>query len=166
MLQRLFFYLLYPAMILLTACQGYDFRINDKVVYTPDPLFSDFNAPDTALRTCLEQAISDESITAVQKMSSLNCSHAGIENLEGLGTFEGIKALRLSSNQIRNLVEISRLFDLEEAYLDNNQIIDPVPLTRLESLRHLDLSGNPALQCPRSGSFKQLETLILPQHCR
>ena len=99
-------------------------------------------------------------------MSSLNCSHAGIEDLEGLGTFAGIRALRLSSNQILNLVEISRLFDLEEVYLDNNRIIDPVPLTRLESLRHLDLSGNPSLQCPRSGSFKQIETLILPQHCR
>ena len=115
MLQRLFFYLLLPAMVMLTACQGYDFRVNDKVVYTPDPLFSDFNAPDAALRACLEQAISDESITAAQKMSALNCSHAGIENLEGLGTFEGISALRLSSNKIRNLVEISRLFDLEEA---------------------------------------------------
>lgn len=166
MQQRLFFYLLSPALIMLAACQGYDFRINDKVVYTPDPLFSDFEAPDPALRACLEQAISDGSITAVQKMSSLNCSHAGIENLEGLGTFEGISALRLSSNNIRNLVEISRLLALEELYLDNNAIIDPVPLSRLAALRHLDLSGNSALQCPRSGSFEQLETLILPQHCR
>ena len=55
---------------------------------------------------------------------------------------------------------------LEELYLDNNVIIDPVPLSRLAALRHLDLSGNPALQCPRSGSFEQLDTLILPQHCR
>ena len=43
MLQRLFSYLLSPGLVMLAACQGYDFRINDKVVYTPDPLFSDFD---------------------------------------------------------------------------------------------------------------------------
>lgn len=154
------------ALIILTACQGYDFRVNDTVVYTPDPLFSDFEVPDQALRNCLEQAIEDGSITSVQGLSSLNCSHAGIESLEGLGAFESITALRLSNNNIRNLVEISRLTALQELYIDNNAVIDPVPLSRLGALRYLDLSGNPSLQCPRDGSFDQLETLVLPQHCR
>ena len=163
---RLCIYLAIPVLLGLVACQGYDFRINDKVVYTPVPLFSDFEVPDSALRTCLEQQIVDESLTTAAAMLSLNCSYAGIENLEGLGTFTGISALRLSSNQILNLLEIGKLLTLEELYLDNNAIVDPVPLYRLATLRHLDLSGNPDLQCPKTGSFAQLDTLILPQHCR
>ena len=91
---------------------------------------------------------------------------AVLESLEGLPAFTGLKALRLSSNQIRNLVELNRISTLETLYLDNNKIIDPVPLYKLPALRHVDLSGNPALQCPRPGSFAQVATVILPQHCR
>ena len=85
--------------------------------------------------------------------------------MEGLATFNGLIALRLSSNQVRNLVEINKLAALEVLYLDDNQVIDPVPLYALRALRYLDLSGNQALQCPKEGNLEQLETLVLPKHC-
>ena len=154
------------ALVLLAACENYDFKVNERVVYSPTPLFKGFNTPDEALHNCLEQAIADNGIRAAGELSALNCSHAGIEILDGLATFTGTKTLKLSSNNIRNLVELGQLTLLEELYLDNNQVVDPVPLYQLPALRFVDLSGNPDLQCPRIGAFATLESVVLPGHCR
>lgn len=165
MLNRLFDSLVCLTLLFLTACQGYDFKVNDKVVYSPAPLFSDFTVADEALQQCLEQAIIDGSVSAPEQLSTLNCSNAGIESLEGLSRFPGIKALRLSSNNIRNLVELNKLLALEDLYLDQNRVVDPVPLYSLQKLRHIDLSGNASLQCPRGERLDRIETVILPVHC-
>lgn len=165
MMHRLVVCFVVPALLLLGACQGYDFKVNDKVIYSPT-LFRNFTTPDPGLTSCLEQAIKDAAVTEGQQLTVLDCSFAGIEDLEGLSVFTGLKALRLSANQIRNLVELNRITTLEALYLDDNKIIDPVPLYQLPALRHLDLSGNSALQCPRPGNFSKVTTLILPQHCR
>jgi Leucine-rich repeat (LRR) protein len=152
--------------LLLGACQGYDFKVNEKVVYAPKPLFRDYTTPDPGLSSCLGQAISDGTITEARQLTTLDCSFAGIENLDGLSVFSGLVTLRLSSNKIRNLVELNNIVTLETLHLDNNLIIDPVPLDQLASLREVDLSGNPALQCPRPGSLAQVTNVVLPQHCR
>lgn len=166
MLRRLCYVLIVPALLLVGACQGYDVTLNEKVVYSPKPLFRDYTTPDPGLRTCLEQAINDGVITNAQQLTRLDCSFAGIEDLEGLAVFTSLTELRLSANKVRNLVEVGKLADLEALYLDDNQVIDPVPLDQLLALRHLDLSGNPALQCPRPGTLAQVTTLVLPKHCR
>jgi Leucine-rich repeat (LRR) protein len=152
-------------LVLLSACESYDFKVNDKVVYSPHPLFNDFEVPDEALRACLEQAIADGGISAGTQLSILNCNHAGIEDLDGIASFPGIKVLSLSSNNIRNLVEISTITTLEELYLNDNRIIDPVPLYQLDHLNTIDLSANPGLQCPNKAGFARVETVILPDHC-
>lgn len=152
-------------LVPLSACESYDFKVNDKVVYSPQPLFSDFEVPDEALRGCLEQAIADGGISAGTQLSILNCSHAGIEDLDGIASFPGIVVLSLSSNNIRNLVEISTITTLEELYLDDNRIIDPVPLYQLEHLNTIDLSANPGLQCPDKGGFARVKNVTLPDHC-
>lgn len=157
--------LAFAVVALLSACQGYDYTINDKVVYSPNPLFRDFDLPDEALRTCVEQAIVDNRVSAPGQLAALNCSHAGIESLEGLAVFTGLVSLKLSDNNIRNLVELGQLKALRSVYLQNNAIVDPVPLAALPLLSTLDLSGNAALQCPRAGSFDRVETLTLPEHC-
>jgi Leucine-rich repeat (LRR) protein len=166
MMHRLVYCFLIPGLLLLGACQGYDFKVNDKVVYTPIPLFSDFTVPDPGLDSCLKQAINDGVITAADQLTTLDCSFAGIENLQGLATFTGLRALRLSANKVRNLVELSTITTLQELFLDDNQIVDPVPLYHLPTLRKVDLSGNATLQCPKPGSFAQVATVILPAHCR
>jgi len=164
MLHRLLHLFVISLLLVLGACQDLDFKVNDTVVYSPK-LFGDFHAPDPALSNCLKQTIRDQSVAQAQQLTSLDCSHAGIGDLEGLSTFTHLRALRLSANQVRNLVELNRLVTLEELHLDQNSIIDPVPLYQLPALRHLDLSGNPALQCPRPGSLDHVATVILPEHC-
>ncbi|MDH3992296.1 MAG: hypothetical protein OEV47_05270 [Gammaproteobacteria bacterium] len=163
---RIIYSLMYLGLLLLSGCESYDFTVNDKVVYTPQPLFKDFDTPDPALRACLEQAIADNKVTSASQLAALNCSHAGIGDLTGLASFTGLKFLRLSSNKVRNLVEIGAISGLEELYLDDNQIIDPVPLYPLPALRLLDLSGNSGLQCPRRDGLARVETVVLPRHCR
>lgn len=153
-------------LVLLCGCQNYDFTVNEKVVYSPRPLFSDYEVSDTALGACLEQAIMDGKVTAARELAVLNCAHAGISDLQGLATFTGITHLKLSANQIRNLHDLRALTALQELYLDDNEIVDPVPLYDLPGLRLLDLTGNGALQCPAQGALVTVESLALPEHCR
>ncbi|MEZ5503194.1 MAG: hypothetical protein R3E50_11310 [Halioglobus sp.] len=166
MLYRLVVWLLAMACLLLVACDNFDVKVNDRVVYSPTPLFSDFSTPDPGLTSCLRQAINDGVVTQAGQLTTLDCSFAGIENLDGLATFTGLTGLRLSANRIRNLVELNKLVSLQELYLDDNQIIDPVPLYALPALRQVDLSGNPGLQCPRPDSFAGTTQVVLPKHCR
>ena len=165
MLQRIPYFAVCSALFFISACSSYDFTVNDKLVYTPKPLFSDFEAPDRALYECLTQAIIDEKVTSANELKSLNCSHAGIENLQGLSTFTGLTQLKLSANKILNLHQITALTVLEELYLDDNLIVDPVPLYQLPALHILDLSGNTPLQCPADSAFSMLESVKLPDHC-
>ena len=151
--------------LLLAACQGYDIKVNDRVVYSPPPLFTGVDIADPALRACVEQAIVDQSVTTAADLVDLNCAHAGITDLGGLAVFTGLTRLRMSANGIRNLVELNRLGKLRELYLDDNRIIDPVPLYGLTALDQLDLSGNPDLQCPRDDALAGIKSLKLPNHC-
>jgi Leucine-rich repeat (LRR) protein len=166
MLHRLACCVVVAACSLLAACQGYDFTVNEKVVYTPVPLFRGFATPDKSLKDCLDRAINDGVITAADQLTDLDCSFAGIENLEGLAQFRELRTLRLSANKLDNVVELSKFNLLEELYLDDNQIVDPVPLYHLPTLRRLDLSGNNTLECPSAGSLAHVKTVTLPLHCR
>jgi Leucine-rich repeat (LRR) protein len=154
------------SLLLVAACSSYDFTINDKVVYTPDPLFTDFDVPDKALRTCIREAINDAKATNASELSSLSCAGAGIESLAGLSTFTELEQLTLSSNNIANISELAALTVLQVLYLDNNHIIDPVPLYQLPALRQVDLSDNPQLRCPSSGSLLRVSKVTLPGHCQ
>ena len=94
------------ALLLVGACSNYDFTVNDRVVYSPDPLFTDFDVPDKALRQCIEDAINANVVTSARELSSLSCTDAGIKTLAGLATFTELELLTLSSNAI---VDISDL---------------------------------------------------------
>ena len=150
----------------LVACQGYDVKINDKVVYSPPALLSDFPIEDSALRTCLEQAVIDASITDLEQLTALNCSHAGIASLSGLGEFYNLQLLKLDSNNIQNLVELSRLTALQAIDLSNNRVVDPAPLYSLGVLAEVKLEGNASLQCPKPDGFNERVVVTVPEHCR
>jgi hypothetical protein len=153
-------------LLFVAACGSYDFTFNDKVIYTPDPLFTDFEIPDEALRKCVREAINDSKATSASEVSSLSCSEAGIETLAGLSTFTELEELTLSSNNIVDISELAALTVLQVLYLDNNQIVDAVPLYQLPALNRLDLSSNPGLRCPASGSLLRVAQVSLPEHCR
>ena len=165
MFRHLQTYPLYLVLLLVTACESYDFTVNEKLVYTPKPLFSSFETPDTALQQCLEQAIIDAKVTSASELAALGCSHAGITNLEGLEIFTGISRLKLSSNNIRDITPLAALTILESLHLDDNKIIDTTPLLDLPALAELDLSGNSELLCPSDSSLMTLKKLLVPAHC-
>jgi internalin A len=152
--------------IFLAACENFDYTFNERVVFTTRELFRDFEVADAALHDCITQTIADSGISAAGQLTDLNCSNAGITDLDGLAQFNGLLRLRLSSNAVRNLVELQALVSLRELYLDDNRIVDPVPLYSLPALRFLELSRNPGLQCPASSGLLRVETVVLPAHCR
>ena len=166
MTHRLIFGITCLSLLLSVACSNYDYTFNDRVVYTPEPLFTDFDVPDNALRECIKQAINDNKVTVASQLSSIACTDAGIETLAGLATFTEIEQLTLSSNNIRDISEIEALTVLQFLYLDNNKVVDPVPLYELPALSLVDLSANPELRCPGSASLLRVATVTLPRHCR
>jgi len=153
------------ALLLLNACQQYDFSVNDKIVYTPHPLFSDFAAVDPALQDCLRSAIEDRKITQVTQLQELSCSGDGIEKLTGLAVFTGLRQLDLTDNAISDIAELASLGGLEEVYLNDNQIVDPLPLAGLQALDTVDLSDNKGLRCPDRQALLRVGRLRLPTHC-
>ena len=152
-------------MALSTGCSDFDFKVNDKVVFSPRPPFSDFEIADDALRVCVEQAIADNTITAAAQLQQLDCPGAGIETLDGLAIFTGITRLNLSSNRIGNLAELEALSTLQILELADNELVDPVPLFGLPALQQLNLEGNTRLQCPARTAFATVEKILLPAHC-
>lgn len=131
------------ALLLVGACADYEFSVNDKLVYTPLPLFSDYLLPDTSLQGCVRQTISDEKITRAELLQALNCSHAGIRSLEGLESFTELHTLNLG----------------------NNQLSDASPLNTLNKLQRVNLEGNPDLDCDSVDGSSDWTELRLPQHC-
>lgn len=153
-------------LLLLGACGNYDFSINDRLVYTPRPLFTDFDIPDPGLRKCVEKAIDDNLVTAASGLAGISCANAGISSLAGLSIFTQIEQLTLSGNSISDISALESLTVLQVLYLDDNEVVDAVPLYQLPALRLVDLSGNPGLRCPASGSLLRVESITLPRHCR
>ncbi len=155
------------AAIFLSACADYQFTVNDKVVYTPAPLFAEYDIPDPALRECVKQHVRDGSMTAAAQLSDLNCSHAGIKSLAGLETFHSLQRLKLSSNALSDLAPLAARSGLLELQLDGNQLRSLTPLRGLSELSYLSLLGNPALNCQEIAHFAEIPQLSLepPQHC-
>ena len=140
------------SMLLLAACGSYDFTFNDKVIYTPDPLFTDFDVPDKALRECIKEAINDAKASSASEVSSLSCTEAGVESLAGLSTFTELEQLTLSSNNIVNISELAALTVLQVLYLDNNQII--ARTFELKRLRKLQISTDLVQKNKKPAAYK------------
>ncbi|MEM8661257.1 MAG: hypothetical protein AAGF35_10260 [Pseudomonadota bacterium] len=157
---------LFLVIMLICGCSNYDFTVNDRVIYTPEPLFSDFSVADSALRDCLREAINDQKATSASDLSSLSCVQAGVESLAGLSTFTELESVTLSSNNIVDISPLGALTILQVAYLDNNKIIDAVPLYDLPALQLVDLTANPHLLCPDISSLLRVDDVRLPEHCR
>jgi Leucine-rich repeat (LRR) protein len=145
--------------------------LNDNVLYTPAPLFQDYQLEDRNLAECVQQTIEDKNITKAQQLNSLSCSYAGINSLVGLDQFPDIKELQLANNHIRNIETLGLLIRLEKISLANNQLISVHTLTELGHLKSLDLSGNTQINCDEinrlRATMKTTKAGILkrPAHC-
>lgn len=155
-------------LLIASSCSNlneYEITFNERKIYSPSALFTDYLIPDSGLATCIEQAIEDGQITSASGLELLNCSNAGIASLDGLSRFTALKGLKLTDNTLLNLVELSQLTELTELQLDGNRIVDVVPITRLPRLRRVTLSRNQNLQCTGLARFPDRVEIVRPGHC-
>ena len=157
-----------PAIVfslLCGACSDYEFRFNDTLVYTPQPLFTDFRTVDAALFDCLTQTIQDKKIVQAEDLQNLSCNHAGIESLSGLETFSQLELLHLNHNKVSTIHPLLDLDKLREVDLSKNRLEDVTALTNLPRLERVDLRGNPDLICPQTPGARSRTFISLPDHC-
>jgi Leucine-rich repeat (LRR) protein len=151
------------AALLLAGCADYAVTFNERTLYTPPALFSDFSLADEALGECVTQHIIDGKVTSAEALTLLDCSQAGIAELAGLEVFTGLTRVRLSGNAIEDITPLAAATALEVLLLADNRIGDAAPLFTMEALERLDLSGNDRLVCPSPPPA--IAELTLPGHC-
>ncbi|AFU98300.1 leucine-rich repeat domain-containing protein [Simiduia agarivorans] len=153
--------------VLLVACQGYEVSVNERQVYTPLPLFTQFRVADPNLQECIDQHIEDKQITRAIQLERLNCRHAGITQLAGIETFAGLQELDLSDNALQSATELGNLSRLTWLNLANNQLTSAAPLLTLLRLTDLDLTGNADLDCTDLKQLGQVQSvrMVRPGHC-
>lgn len=154
--------------LLVSACSKYQFTVNEKVVYTPAPLFTDFTTADLNLRNCLDQAIKDQAVTAPAQLTLLNCSNAGITSLRGLEIFTGLEHVNLAHNALQRAEALAAMAQLKTLILASNQLRKIPEILGKEHLQEVDLSNNPDLDC---ADIRQLSArfdgeLSAPQQCQ
>lgn len=162
-------FLTLAAVFSLSAC-NYSVSVNDKVVYTPAPLFSDYQIADTHLHRCVEQTIDDKKITNPKQLLLLNCSNAGIKTLAGLEVFDGLEELNLASNKLQSIDPLGKLTQLKVLILRENTLTDISPLLSLLRLAQVDLERNSDLACAdvRQLALNLKETdaeVLMPEQC-
>lgn len=154
-------------MAVLSGCGRYLVTLNEATLYTPPPLFLDFKMIDQALYTCIAEHVQQQKITQAEQLHSLNCSHANIQNLQGLWVFGELEELNLSNNQLNDLEELRSLQKLKRLDLSVNAISDISALFFLPDLEVLKLAGNPAINCAQIKKLSHYvkQPVAMPEHC-
>ncbi|MEM1111007.1 MAG: hypothetical protein AAGI11_03775 [Pseudomonadota bacterium] len=157
------------ALLLLTlslsACGPFDVSVNDRTVFTPRPLFKDYNIPDPALASCVGDAIASQLATSASELRSLVCRDAGVSSVAGLETFTALDRIDLRDNAIQDIGPLAAVSAVQTLLLSDNDIVNPVPLYRMTALAQLELEGNGRLLCPDRAALIGVEVLGLPRHC-
>ena len=153
--------------LLLNACSDYEVKFNERPIYTPKPIFTDYRIPDSALEACIEQTITDKRVSDSGDLRVLICTNAGITSLKGLSTFSHLEQLNLAHNAIIDVQALAALPQLRQLDLSFNSIQDSGPLTTLAYLEKLNLKGNAALDCDQAARLQSISNAIitLPKHC-
>jgi len=170
MIVRKSFQLCMLALASLSVGCGYAVSVNERVVYTPPSLFTDYKIADAVLAACVEQSIVDSNASKASDLKRLNCSSAGIESLAGLRVFSGIEELNLAENRLTDVSELGTLSQLKVLLLNSNTIASAAPLLTLLKLERVDLTGNPSLPCNDLAQLQrnyagQKLVLAVPAHC-
>jgi len=131
-----------------TACGSYDVSLNNQILYEPPLIITVKNISDVNLTSCINQTLLDEKITALNQLTRLSCTYAGITSLEGLQQFEKLKEINLSNNEVRDILAVFAM----------------------ENLDTLHISGNPELRCSQLASLKSNSPTDIfikpPSHCK
>lgn len=152
----------------LSGCSGYEYTLNDRVVYTPPPSPTIEGISDAALANCAQQALLDQGVSKPSMLKQLSCSHAGIADLGGIDQFTGLEKLNLSDNKLETIEPLRSLPHINELYLARNQLSSIAELRDFTSLVKLDVRENELLSCgeiePLLKIFSGLELSPL-DHC-
>lgn len=153
--------------LLLAACAGYEYKLNERTVFEGPRLFLDYAIADEALRECVAQAISDARVTTAEGLEDLNCSQAGIASLAGLEVFTGLRRIGLDGNAIGDLAPLHGLAKLELLHVRDNRIAALDERLCQGASKSIALAGNDALPC---GELEKLRAcgarlIDVPAHC-
>ena len=151
----------------LAGCMGYDYKLNERVVFQGPRLFVDYAIADEHLRACVAQAISDNRITRPEALEDLNCSQAGITSLAGLEVFTGLRRLGLDGNAISELAPLYPLRQLELLQLRGNRIAALDARLCQGAAKRIALAGNEALACADIAKLQACGARLIdvPAHC-
>lgn len=133
-------------LLMLTACNRYQITLNDQPVYTPPALFTSYSIEDSALATCVSQAIVDQNVRKADQLTQLDCSFAGVEGVSGLEVFTGLKRINLSNNQLQELSSLFFLDELTLVNLENNPGLSCAEIEKLQSTLESSVIGGAGCQ--------------------
>lgn len=155
------------ALLGLAGCQGYSFTLNERTLFEPPGLFTDYAIEDRALAACVQQAIEDGGITRAEQLEDLNCSRAGIESLAGLEQFGQLKRLGLDGNAIRDLAPLAGLRQLALLQLRDNRLRGLQPAMCAAPAKTIALAGNDAFACADLERLRACGATLsdVPAHC-
>jgi len=153
--------------MLMAGCQGYSYTLNDREVFSPPRLFSEYQLADRALQDCVQQAIEDQSITEPGQLKDLNCSKAGISSLAGIATFPALVRLGLDGNALSSVAPLAALRNLELLQLRDNRLGGFEPALCGKPGRKLALAGNSTFRCEDLERLRTCgaELIDQPSHC-
>ncbi len=154
----------------LWACSTYEVSLNNQVLYTPPPLYSDYKISDLALSDCVKSTIQEQQIVKPEQLEELLCPPGNIKSLSDLRYFTNIKKLGVANNDIESLQGLEQLKELQRLDVSGNNIRQVLELNILTKLVYLDLRKNSQLICePIKGELlldrKGQSNHFLPQHC-
>ncbi|WP_096087772.1 leucine-rich repeat domain-containing protein [Agaribacterium haliotis] len=157
---RLFFFFLCSGLS-LGACSNYEWSLNDRVVYTPPPLFNDYDKSDLALAKCLRQTIEAQQISAATQLSELRCPPGEIHSVQALGIFQKLTTLGLGDNQIKDASSLAALPKLRFLDLRGNNKLDCTSLSAIDGLSDKKLDTDGSSETAKNGGVK----IERPAHC-
>lgn len=152
----------------LAGCQGYSFTLNERTLYEPPKLLTDYAIEDRALAECVQQAIEDGQITEAAGLEDLNCTRAGIRSLAGLETFSNLKRLGLDGNAIGDLAPLSGMNQLQLLQLRDNALRGYHPVMCAAPAKTLALAGNNGFDCADLTRLRACGATLsdVPEPCR
>lgn len=132
---------------MITACGLYDVSLNNQSVYELPQILSVANIQDVNLQRCVNQTIKDEKVTALNQLTRLSCTYAGIVSLEGLQQLEKLKEINLSHNNVRDILAVFDMQNLDTLHINNNPELRCSQLKLLRSNSRIKISIKPPSHC-------------------
>jgi hypothetical protein len=153
--------------VAVAGCHGYSYTLNEREIFSPPTLFSDYQLADRALQDCVQQAIEDQSITEAGQLKDLNCSKAGISSLAGIGVFSGLVRVGLDGNALASVAPLAALKQLDLLQVRDNRLAGFEPALCGKPGRKLALAGNTAFRCEDLERLRTCGVTLVdqPAHC-